>query len=108
MSPGTQAGVLLGGGCLGAGEDEGGGRGGERDPDQGRDPGDDLLADGDAGGAPVREVLAVVAGQAVTALADTGQGPLHGQVPLGRAGAGVGDLGRTTAGEAGVPDDPDA
>jgi hypothetical protein len=45
---------------------------GQRDPAEGRDPGDDLLADGYPGGAPVCEVLAIVAGQAVAAFTDAG------------------------------------
>jgi hypothetical protein len=44
--------VLLGGCRLGQGDDEDGGSGGERDPDEGPHPGDDLLADGHPGAWP--------------------------------------------------------
>lgn len=65
-----------------------------------------LAADRHSGGAPVREVLAVVAAQAVPALADARRGAFHRPRTFRQARARVLDACRTAAGEVRELDDP--
>jgi hypothetical protein len=67
----------------------------------------DLLADGDAGGAPGGEVLAVPAADAVAALAHQGQRTRDGLVALGGGQIAADGADRPTAGEVVEADDPD-
>src|ERR1022692_610156 len=66
------------------------------------------MADRCPGGAPVGEVLAVVGGQAVAALADSGGGPIHGTGALLCSRVRVLDPGPAASGELWERDDADS